>query len=193
MKKNIISGGTIYSEERFWNNQICNDIIEDLESMDIFPKELSNNNTDYILEKNLVSRNQHRIIYESKELADEIWLKLVTIPDFRINIELASSINPSFRFYKYYPSQNFVVHTDAPVVINKNQRSFHSLLIYLNDNYEGGSTKFDGFESIPIQGKIIFFNHTLKHSGAKILSGVKYILRTDIISTGCKELQNILT
>jgi prolyl 4-hydroxylase len=67
-----------------------------------------------------------------------------------------------------------------------------SVLIYLNDDYEGGHTNFlDGnnkqgptkiaFSVQPVTGTAIIFEHHLLHEGEILKKGVKYILRTDIM------------
>ena len=70
-------------------------------------------------------------------------------------------------------------------------------MIYLNDNFEGGKTKFfrqdeeegyileaEGMDDLPSQllvspklGKALVFNHDVWHEGEEILKGTKYILR----------------
>ena len=73
-------------------------------------------------------------------------------------------------------------------------------MIYLNDNYEGGSTNFykepmdsklngkkgsinrekDLIASVsPKTGKALIFTHESFHEGAEILKGSKYIIRTE--------------
>lgn len=58
-----------------------------------------------------------------------------------------------------------------------------SLLIHLNDDYEGGETYFGAHRAPKIPtGAAISFSHADIHSGAKVTRGTKYVLKTDIFS-----------
>ena len=54
-------------------------------------------------------------------------------------------------------------------------------MIYLNEEFEGGETKFDKFSIIPKTGMALVFPHHLLHQGNSVVSGVKYVLRTDVM------------
>ena len=60
-------------------------------------------------------------------------------------------------------------------------------MIYLNDGYEGGNTKFyhddDRLKAniVPRQGMALIFDHLQLHEGAPVVSGRKYVLRTDVM------------
>ncbi len=54
-------------------------------------------------------------------------------------------------------------------------------MIYLNDDFEGGTTAFDSFEVAPKTGDGLIFFQELEHAGLPIVSGRKYVLRTDIM------------
>jgi len=66
----------------------------------------------------------------------------------------------------------------------------HAILIYLNSDFEAGTTDFvcrlkeDGqyhFEGTKgAVGDALIFRHELLHRGGQVLSGVKYILRLDL-------------
>ena len=62
------------------------------------------------------------------------------------------------------------------------------MVIYLNDDYEGGKTNFlsPGNDHIlssvsPQQGTALVFNHDTLHEGMEVISGTKYIMRTEIM------------
>jgi len=78
------------------------------------------------------------------------------------------------------------------------QHSFLTLLIYLNDDYEGGETLFysnddhcryqrgnDGktprFTIKPNAGQALINIHNIVHEGSQVTHGVKYVLRTDVL------------
>jgi hypothetical protein len=98
----------------------------------------------------------------------------------------AECINPYFRFTKYNEGHFFKKHQDGGYVNNNNQRSILTLMIYLNDDFEGGKTTFYEGDNIteefrPVSCTGVIFNHDLQHEGEVIKKGTKYILRTDIM------------
>ena len=55
-------------------------------------------------------------------------------------------------------------------------------MVYLNGDFEGGATDFDMLGSaVPAQGLVLVFDHGLRHQGAPVGSGRKYVLRTDVM------------
>ena len=174
-----------WSIRNFWNADVCDDIISDLESSGLFSDGSEPDERNNSLEQNLRTRNMNRIIYNNKELAEEIWtiLKpgLCNIADVKSPI----GVNEGCRFYKYQQGQEFKFHKDAAFIRNESERSFFSLLIYLNDDFEGGLTTFAGFSIKPVKGMAVLFPHIKDHSSTVILNGIKYILRSDIMSRTC--------
>jgi hypothetical protein len=53
-----------------------------------------------------------------------------------------SGVNTAMRSNKYKNGDYFAPHKDAQYAPSGDERSLFSLLIYLNDNYEKGETKF---------------------------------------------------
>ena len=89
-----------------------------------------------------------------------------------------------FRIYKYSPGQRFKMHRDGSYIRNEHEKSFYTFLIYLNDDFEGGETEFEGlFTVAPKKGSALVFHHPLRHEGKTLISGLKYVLRTDIMYT----------
>jgi hypothetical protein len=115
-------------------------------------------------------------------------------------------LNPRLRVLRYDSSDNdrFEPHFDATTAVGPQQQSLLTVLLYLND---GGGDEFDGGETLyldshissgikrfddtdtydsvtkvtPRAGTVVIFEHDLFHSGAPLLWGTKYVLRTDII------------
>ena len=54
-------------------------------------------------------------------------------------------------------------------------------MIYLNDNFKGGETKFNDLVVAPKKGSALVFYHYLVHEGTEVIEGIKYVLRTDIM------------
>ena len=91
------------------------------------------------------------------------------------------ALNERFRCYKYETDEEFRRHQDFAHEYTDLKRTFLTVLIYLNDGYDGGETSFDEIVVNPKLGMLAMFPHELEHEGRKITSGVKYSLRTDAV------------
>lgn len=95
-------------------------------------------------------------------------------------------LSGNFRFYKYLPGQKFKKHRDSNQ-LEEGGVSLFTVLFYLNDVEEGGDTAVydpsleDRILVKAETGKLLIFNHTIAHTGEEVKSGIKYILRTDLI------------
>ncbi|MBU1310337.1 MAG: 2OG-Fe(II) oxygenase [Gammaproteobacteria bacterium] len=127
-------------------------------------------------------RNNERVDWVSEELAELWWHKLPKELFPTIENKHAIGLSPRFRFYKYSPGQKFNMHKDGRQDVDGNI-TMMTLIVYLNEGYQGGSTKFreNGLEIVPVIGKAIIFEHHIWHQGIKLESGIKYVLRTDIV------------
>jgi hypothetical protein len=114
-------------------------------------------------------------------MAEEWWRKLATVVLPQYENKKAVCLSPYFRFYKYTPGQKFNMHKDGRQNID-DLTTYYTLLLYLNDDCTGGTTKFrqEGIEVSPKTGNALLFQHHLWHQGTEVMSGVKYVLRTDI-------------
>ena len=93
-------------------------------------------------------------------------------------------LNERFRYYKYLTGQYFKWHRDGPFRRSPTEQSHLTVLIYLNDDCQGGETEFEGLEEDKIKpepGRMLVFTHPLVHQGNPVLWGVKYVLRTDVM------------
>ena len=54
-------------------------------------------------------------------------------------------------------------------------------MIYLNDDFQDGETKFEEFAIKPKKGAALFFIHQIRHMGGTVAKGRKYVLRTDVM------------
>jgi len=89
----------------------------------------------------------------------------------------------------YNPGQQFNMHTDTGLYYNIKEKSRWTLLIYLNDDYEGGHTLFydDDFkftkDITPKKGMALLFDIDLWHRGDVIITGNKRWIGCEIISS----------
>ena len=86
-----------------------------------------------------------------------------------------------FECYRYPSGASVASHADAATAIGDRQSQL-TLVVYLNDGFEGGFTSFPelGLEVEPKAGAALMFAHGLIHDGSKVESGTKYILRTAV-------------
>lgn len=90
---------------------------------------------------------------------------------------------------KYVPGDSFSLHTDTGLYYNKDagEKSRWTLLIYLNDDFDGGETVFydDNWrvtKSItPKKGHAVLFDIDLWHKGSPVTRGAKYWIGCEII------------
>jgi len=90
-------------------------------------------------------------------------------------------LNELLRCYKYRPGEQFRRHEDFAHQWSATKRTFLSVLIYLNDNFTGGATRFEEDDVQPSVGKAVIFPHELVHEGCPVTAGVKYALRSDVV------------
>ncbi len=126
-------------------------------------------------------RNNSRLIWDDFELASTLWMRARPHLPLMLNGRQAIGFNERFRFYRYDAGQQFVGHIDAPFRRENGEASQLTFLIYLNEDFEGGETKFDDVSIKPKAGTALVFRHELFHEGATIVKGRKYVLRTDVM------------
>ena len=126
-------------------------------------------------------RNNYRLMYQDKNLANQYWQLLKQFCPEEIENNEAVGLNEQFRFYKYESSQRFKRHIDGRFKRNEIEESRITFMIYLNDDFEGGETKFDNVTIEPKKGTALCFIHEQKHEGCPVVEGVKYVLRTDVM------------
>jgi predicted 2-oxoglutarate/Fe(II)-dependent dioxygenase YbiX len=135
-----------------------------------------------VVEKEI--RNNERVIVDDLALANAIWERAKDyVPGVLAGFR-ALGINERFRFYRYDPGQAFRWHRDGYFQRENGERSRLTLMVYLNDDFEGGETLFEEVVVRPQRGMALCFIHHLLHEGAEVISGRKYVLRTDVMYSG---------
>uniref|UniRef100_A0A7S4RUC8 Fe2OG dioxygenase domain-containing protein n=1 Tax=Ditylum brightwellii TaxID=49249 RepID=A0A7S4RUC8_9STRA len=121
--------------------------------------------------------------------------------------------------YDSEDNDRFEPHFDATTNVGGDQTSLLTVLIYLNDgggvDFDGGETfylnhhvssstystidngskhcdhdKNEAVKVVPSTGKAVIFEHDLYHSGAPLLWGTKYVMRTDILFASSSSLND---
>jgi len=126
-------------------------------------------------------RNNYRLMYKDEKLADDYWKRLEDSCPEKIEDNEVLGLNEQFRFYKYESNQRFKRHIDGRFRRNEHEESRITFMIYLNDDFKGGETKFDDVTIKPQIGTALCFIHEQKHEGCPIIEGVKYVIRTDVM------------
>mmetsp|Transcript_38291 Transcript_38291/g.50464 ORF Transcript_38291/g.50464 Transcript_38291/m.50464 type:complete len:264 (+) Transcript_38291:33-824(+) len=145
-------------------------------------------------------RDNGRISFSSPDLASVIWDR---ISPFIPNDEAVGTpvgCNDNIRLYKYEAGQRFGRHVDESVEDESGRRSEYTVLIYLSGGaessypVEGGETVFYkgnygnkvAASFAPKVGYALVHGHgqrCLLHEGALVHSGIKYLMRTDVMVT----------
>ncbi|MBX3472613.1 MAG: 2OG-Fe(II) oxygenase [Planctomycetes bacterium] len=96
-----------------------------------------------------------------------------------------AGLSAFLRFYAYSPGERFPPHTDLAHEVSHDERTFLTVVLYLDEGCEGGETRFldvDPPEVIrPRAGTALVFAHERRHEGVEVTSGVKHVLRTDVV------------
>lgn len=181
---------------------MCRHLIEQSEKMKF---------SDIKKEYDASYREADRVVVKCESLARMIWEKLRKCLKRRDVFEIMPygfgsagvwapvGINPCFRFTRYSPGHHFKPHKDGLFVMTNDYRTIYTVVIYLNEDFEGGQTVFyetepnqnvSDYESLSLKtmkeilpsiGKAVVFNHDTLHAAKEVLKGTKYILRTDIL------------
>lgn len=128
-------------------------------------------------------RNNTRVVFDDVALAARLFERVRgTLPEVLSNREPVGA-NERFRCYRYEPGQRFAAHYDGAFDRSKTEGSLLTFMVYLNEGFGGGSTAFlhYGREVVPRTGTALLFQHRLLHEGCAVTSGVKYVLRSDVM------------
>ena len=145
-------------------------------------------------------RNNHSMQFNNAQLANQIWkiiepfIRPAKSPAYTIPTYTGffpTGISSRFKIYRYHPGEKFSWHQDGIVSKGFYELSKLTLLVYLNDRFQGGCTEFNPLghrnkESTarkkikPITGSALIFPHVVIHQGGLLESGVKYVLRNDV-------------
>ena len=154
--------------------------------------------TGFSLEKHaqtsrIAHRDNWRLAVESDAVAQAVFerLMLARLVPPTLGRLRASGCNPNIRLYKYGEGQRFGRHVDQSNRVADGATEF-TVLLYLNDGFEGGETVFYGshydanpmYRFVPQAGAALVHAHgerCLTHEGSAVTKGVKYLLRTDVV------------
>ena len=128
-------------------------------------------------------RNNERVMFDDHALARELFARLAELLPEQVCGMRKHGVNERFRCYRYTPGQRFAPHHDGAFRRDVAEQSQLTLMVYLNDGFGGGTTRFldDDLDVVPHTGDALLFQHRQLHEGSVVTSGVKYVLRSDVM------------
>ncbi len=161
--------------ENFFNNEQCLDYISYINRLELEnPKRFNYNIENF----NFKIKND--------EIPSLIWHNF---KKYCSDSNLNAICNHDYVYGAHYMTeQNFILHTDTGAHYDRKNGtcSTYTVLIYLNDNYEGGELVFyDDFGNItktinPAKGLCVIFDIKLYHCAKKVI-GEKYWIGCEFI------------
>lgn len=143
------------------------------------------------------NRNHERAVYDTHEISGYIFNRIKHHLPAEWKGNKVSCLNERLRFLKYNGGEYFKPHFDGCYLrADKTERSYITLLFYLNEGYEGGCTNFIGDDgerfAVPVKtGSILLFEHKIFHEGSTLKKGTKHIMRTDVMYDNGRKLEHI--
>jgi predicted 2-oxoglutarate/Fe(II)-dependent dioxygenase YbiX len=174
-------GAGIYTINNFLSPQECADFIARSEQIGFSEAVIRTDDGDRLMKE---ARNNDRILYDNAELGATLFQRALPWLPPEIDGWKPCGMNERFRFYRYTSAQFFKWHQDGTFRRSAQEESFLTFILYLNDDYAGGATEFAWEKIQPRAGTALVFPHRLRHQGAAIVSGTKYVLRTDVMYGG---------
>jgi predicted 2-oxoglutarate/Fe(II)-dependent dioxygenase YbiX len=171
-------GAGVFVIHDFLNPEECVQYIQESENIGFSEAVITTEDGERIFKD---ARNNDRIVYDNPELAHKFFQRSIALLPPSIDGWSLHSFNERFRFYRYQNEQFFKLHMDGTFRRHDSEESFLTFLIYLNDDFVGGHTDFVWESVKPKAGSVLVFPHRLMHQGSIVTSGVKYVLRTDVL------------
>ncbi len=129
-------------------------------------------------------RNNTRVMFDDVALAATLFERVrAHVPERLEGDWQVCGANERLRCYRYEPGQYFAPHFDGAFTRTANERSLLTFMVYLNECEAGGHTGLLDLELsvAPKAGRALLFNHHLLHEGARVVRGVKYAVRSDLM------------
>ena len=139
------------------------------------------------------ARKSGRVCVDAPALAGQIFERLrPALPATWLcgGLWRLKGLNERLRFLRYGRQGDFFHrHRDGCYERNAGERSFVTLLLYLNEGYRGAWTtvynpaKYGGGALVvpPAVGMVLLHDHNLYHEVPPLVAGVKHVIRTDVM------------
>ena len=128
-------------------------------------------------------RSNTLALIDDEPLAKDLFERIRSHVPAKMKSMEVVGLKPRMRCYRYGPGQSFGLHHDQFYSGGPGERSQLTFMLYLNEDFEGGHTDFPDQQLVvkPKTGAVLLFQHMVLHEGAAVRSGVKYVLRTDVL------------
>ena len=183
MQKETLAGAEVFVVRGFMSDEECASLIAQSEQRGYEAATLSMGDRAMLMTD---FRDNARLIVDSPAMAEQYFARIEgLLPD--LGGRRALGLNERFRFYRYDPGQTFAPHQDYPYERSASEASALTLMVYLSDDFTGGSTDFYHEDETlrlsvkPQRGMALLFRHELLHAGTRVEQGRKYVLRTDVM------------
>jgi hypothetical protein len=137
---------------------------------------------------NLDIRRSQRLLVDSFAFAATLWERIRDqVPHvWPEDGSTAVGLNERLRILKYLPGDEFKSHRDGTYVGPAGDSSKITVIIYLNEGYEGAFTHYETNEGVfapitPHTGSVVLQDQRLLHMVPPLVSGVKYAIRTEVM------------
>ena len=186
--------------ENVFTSAECKKLINLGKKKGYIPAEINVSRTESVVATDY--RKSGRCLIDTPEIAANIFKRIREYLPEKFKGDKLIELNERLRFLKYTPGDFFLPHHDGTYVRpdgkKKGHRSHITIILYLNENCYGGQTRFVaeepgvdieydintetyGVDVIPKTGSVLVFQHDLLHQGVLLESGVKYIIRSDVM------------
>ena len=136
----------------------------------------------------LNKRKSERCLINDTSFADKLLHRIIKFIPNKYNNMILHSINYKLKFLKYCKGDYFTRHYDGNNISENGSKSQISILIYLNNDYEGAYTTFfkdkedfNGFIIKPSIGMVCLMDQKIEHEVNALINGNKYVIRTDLM------------
>ena len=185
MHKEQLRGDSVYLIHDLLSPQECAEYVQFAEYRG-FDEAPITTSAGFVMRKDI--RNNMRVMVDDEKMANDLWSRAKDFVQPEWFYRTAKGLNERFRFYKYEPGQRFAPHFDGYYERRNLDRSELTFMVYLNDEFEGGETVFyhgkDRLWVAPRTGSALVFMHKQLHEGATVESGIKYVMRSDVMYGG---------
>jgi predicted 2-oxoglutarate/Fe(II)-dependent dioxygenase YbiX len=184
MEVQIVVPDAIFTIENFFSPEECEYCINKTESHGYSEAPITTPLGNVF---NAQTRNNTRVMFDAASMANDLWPRLSPFVPTPLDNREAIGLNERFRFYRYDVGQKFAPHNDGYFQRPNGERSQLTFMVYLNEEFTGGETRFDlrypyhEISVVPKTGMALLFIHELRHEGAPVHQGRKYVLRSDIM------------
>ncbi len=189
MRKELLSGDDIFVIHHFLTPEECAQFIAASEAVGYGDAPITTGAGPVMFKE---IRNNDRVMIDDPAMAEMLFERVRPFLPERVRDWEPCGLNERFRYYRYTRGQKFDWHCDGEYHRRNAEESKLTFMIYLNGGIAGGETMFHLHEGrvsdadadlrvLPWAGKALLFRHELLHTGAMVLDGVKYVLRTDVM------------